>query len=98
MSQSGNNPFVAQSPRTVSAVEARAAVIITQRAREIYWELVREWAREDSGPFPDRDEAERLAREELEVLCRGLGRWAAALPLDVFPAVPSPPLAYDEGG
>jgi hypothetical protein len=97
MTQSGNNPFVAQSPRTVSAAEARAAVIISQRAREIYWDLVRAWAHNDAGPFPDRDQAERLAREELEVLCRGLGRWAAVLPHDVFPPVPPPPLFAEEG-
>lgn len=97
MSMSGNNPFVVQSPGRIAAAQARAAAIVAQRSREIYWDLVRAWARDDSGPFPERGEADRLAREELEVLCRGLGRWAAVPATEVFPPVAAPPLYLDDG-
>lgn len=77
--------------------QVSAVILAPDDLEHVYWELVGAWARDDSGPFPSRAEAERLAREELVVLCRGLGRWAAVLPLDVFPPVPPPPVAYDEG-
>lgn len=85
MDSTDNHPFVAASPLRVEAIERRAHVLLRHRAEDRFRELVREWAAADEGGFPTRARAEREARDELEVLCRGLGRWAALTPDEVFP-------------
>lgn len=94
-----HQPFVSSTPSRVDAVlrRAQADIVLGREAR--FWALVAEWATRDGGPFPTREQAERQVREELEVLCRALGTWAALTPDEVFPARrPEPPDDEDPWG
>lgn len=70
----------------VAQISARAERLLAGRAEARFRELVLAWAASDEGPFPTRDLARDEARAELEVLCRGLGGWAALPPEEVFPS------------
>ena len=74
------------SPAAAAQITARAERLLAQRAQVRFRELVLAWAASDGGPFPTRDMARDEAQAELEVLCRGLGGWAALPPEEVFPA------------
>lgn len=85
MASPDNHPFVAASPQRVAEIEARAAALLRRRTQERFRELVLEWAARNEGAFPTPALADAQAREELEVLCRAIGRWAALTPAEVFP-------------
>lgn len=67
-------------------ISARAERLLAAREQTRFRELVLAWAAAEEGSFPTRDVARDEARAELEVLCRGLGGWAALPPEEVFPA------------
>lgn len=77
---------VRATPAAAAQITARAERLLDQRAQVRFRELVLAWAAANEGPFPTRDMARAEAQAELEVLCRGLGGWAALPPEEVFPA------------
>jgi hypothetical protein len=85
MTDATNAPQVAQSAQRIARIRSRAAEDVRGRTEERLRELVLEWAGRDDGPPPTRADAEEQVRAELEVLCRGLGRWAAVAPEELFP-------------
>jgi hypothetical protein len=91
-----NNPWVAQSPSRLNQIQVRASLTVKLRSEQRYRDLVERWAAANHGPFPTMREAERQVRREYEVLCRGLGRWAAVNPAEVFPPEVASPPPYDE--
>ena len=80
-----NGTGMAVSPALRAALCARAERLLEQRAAARFRELVLAWAASDEDEFPTREQAEDEARQELEVLCGGLGLWATLSPEEVFP-------------
>mgnify|MGYP001604694775 CR=1 FL=1 len=70
-------PTQVRDAQAEGSAKAIANWLIAARAQAIHHRNVMEWAAANDGAFPKRDEAVREAREEVMVLCRGLGRWAA---------------------
>jgi hypothetical protein len=81
----GTVPWVVQSPERIARIKERASVVLAARAEALWREMILQWAVVDEGRLPTRADAERIAQNELEVLCRGLGRWSALEPREVFP-------------
>lgn len=90
--------WVAQSPQRIAQIHLRASHLVHHTREEHFRRLMLEWAQSEDGPLPSRPLAAAAAREEIEIVCRGLGRLAALTPDEVFPRplpVTTPPL--DEG-
>jgi len=77
-------PPVKSGPKAVENLRARVAGTVRERAQEIHRNKVMEWAAANSGTYPSCADAVEQAREEIEVLCRGLGEWAAVRAANVF--------------
>ena len=77
--------WVTQSPERLTAIHLRSHRLITATVNAHLERLLSEWAANDDGPLPSRQQAEAAARHELEVLCRWIGRFGALEPHEVFP-------------
>lgn len=78
-------PVATQSRETIEKIKLRADLFIREESRRLYWAAVEEWAATDNASFPDRGQIAERVQTELEILCWGLGLWAAVDPDDVFP-------------
>lgn len=64
----------------------RADAVLRARSEARFSELLMDWAADDEGPIPTREQAYADVWEELEVLCAALGALAAVHPGAAFPA------------
>ena len=90
--------WVAQSPERLEAIERRSQRLIRATAEDHFRRLVAEWAAKDEGLFPSRAQAEAAAHDELEVVCRWLGRLGALEPNEVFPVLAVITTPHDDEG
>lgn len=58
----------------------RADRLAREWAAAVHVELLAAWGRSDDGPMPTRADAEKVARERVDLLIDGLGEWADASP------------------
>ncbi len=97
-------PFDRRPSAAVRAeVNVRARLHLDQAVAQAYEVELDRWARDDSAPFPDRDAIRTRLEDELLVLCRGLGTWAAGRPEQIFSRIDKEERRrrngfHDEGG
>lgn len=77
-------PPVDCAPETIKMLRRRVDKIVRARAEEIHRNEVAAWAAANSGAYPTIGDASSQASEEIEILCGGLGEWAAVRPTLVF--------------
>lgn len=85
--------WIPQSAERVDAIGRRGRDLVVILVEEHFRRMILEWAGRDDGPMPTRKEAYEVAMNEVEIVCRGLGRLAALPPAEIFP-----PAARDTTG
>jgi hypothetical protein len=73
-------PTVMRSKEATQRITLRASQLVKQETTRRYWSDVLAWARGELDVFPDRSEVEAQTQDDLIVLCRALGPWAAVEP------------------
>jgi hypothetical protein len=76
-------PAVGPNRGCVDEVRERIERNVHIRSSEIHRAAVQDWAKRDDGSFPSATDAAAEARDELQVLINGLGKWAAVRSADL---------------